>query len=161
MRTTPPVTNFWSGQHRSRIVFDTHLPGRALVHHTIHDNRSPGVPLPSSPSDRYLTACTELVHLHYLRPRGEQVPVLVTLLLRPPPPVEAPTHKVVGFIHGSDMPGARSTSFVCERATIAWIRYMPVFHVMRPLSLGLYHSSSPLNWVLRTIYLHRRSIPPS
>ena len=42
------------------------------------------------------------------------MPVLVTLLLPPPPAVEAPTHKVVGFRYGSDMPGARSTQF-CVR----------------------------------------------
>ena len=58
--------------------------------------------------DTHDVACTELVHWHYLGPRGEQVPVLVTLLLPPPPDVEAPTHKVVGFRYGSDMPGARS-----------------------------------------------------
>ena len=79
-----------------------------LVQYKIHDHRSPGVFLPSSPSDRDLTACAELVHWHYLGPR-EQVPALVTLLLPPPPAVEAPTHKVVGFRYGSDMPGARSS----------------------------------------------------
>ena len=80
-----------------------------LVQYTVRDNRSPGVPLPSSPSDQDLTACTELVHRHYLGPRGEQVPVLVTVLLPPPPAVEAPNHKVVGIRYGSDMPGGRST----------------------------------------------------
>ena len=98
-------------------------PHSRLVPCTIHDSHSPGVPMLSLSSDRYLTACTDLVHCHYLGPCGEHVPVL-TLLIRPPPAVEGPTHKVVGFRYDSDTPGTRSSSCVCERGVREGDHYM-------------------------------------
>ena len=64
------VTSFWSGQHKQRIVVcGTHLPAIApcvlcshLVQFTACDSRLPGVPLPSSTSDRGRKAGTEVDH---------------------------------------------------------------------------------------------------